>query len=107
MGSAAGASAAAHAPPEPPERPSPLEQPLLLRSGYEAVLGREPEFTNYAADFAGTIDYIFVEAGSELMPRRALLLPGREAVAEFGALPSPIFPSDHLPLLVAFGVERA
>ncbi len=78
-----------------------LTQPLALRSAYERVTGSDPAFTTCSADFTGTLDYIWYEMGS-LRPVNALVMPSEQAVTEYGALPSHVFPSDHLPLLASF-----
>lgn len=88
---------------EPGDAPA-ARQPLRLRSAYERVLGVEPDFTNFTADFVGTIDYIWYET-SGLQPLQVLRLPERQTVSSCQALPSPVFPSDHLPLLASFALR--
>ena len=74
---------------------------LRLRSGYREVLGAEPSFTNYTADFVGSLDYIFfthdtIQATGVLEP------PSLPVVKKNTALPNPQFPSDHISLLAEF-----
>jgi len=69
-----------------------------LRSAYADRLGREPEFTNYAwiedqpEPFKGTLDYVLVSPGLEVLAVREL------PAFERGALvfPNAAQPSDHL-----------
>jgi hypothetical protein len=60
-----------------------------LESGYERI----PEFTNYAVDFAETLDYIFAwktfsadKVGFELI--RSASIPDKEEMKEFLAMPN-------------------
>ncbi|KAL6068414.1 Nocturnin [Balamuthia mandrillaris] len=66
-------------------------------------LPQEPLFTNYTANFKGTLDYIFyTERTLEVVARLCLppvSLLEREGVKD---LPCPFLPSDHLPLLCCF-----
>jgi len=63
---------------------------------------REPAFTNYTADFKGCLDYIFIS--DDLKVEERLRLPSLTELEAKGlnALPSPHFPSDHLPLMCRF-----
>ena len=58
----------------------------------------EPRYTNFTRDFQDTLDYMFMDnayfSGASMMP-----LPSHEDVTKNGYLPSPNFPSDHLPLV--------
>ncbi|GLE01217.1 hypothetical protein PINS_up010047 [Pythium insidiosum] len=57
-----------------------------------------PEFTNFAGTFVGTLDYILVSA-SDLGVRQIFPLFSREDVSHEVALPSTVFPSDHVSLI--------
>ena len=70
-----------------------------MASAYKAVLGAEPDFTNFAqikggAPFVDTLDYIFVSPG--MTPVAVDPLPAREDVG--GPLPNADEPSDHIML---------
>ena len=54
--------------------------------------------TNYTADFKAVLDYIFIDS-DHLDVDRLIPLPSLEELAEFVALPSAYFPSDHLALV--------
>ncbi|TMW56729.1 hypothetical protein Poli38472_006739 [Pythium oligandrum] len=58
-----------------------------------------PAFTNYAATFQATLDYILVSK-QELCVRQMFPLFTVEEVCEEVAMPSSKFPSDHLSLIV-------
>ena len=65
---------------------------LISAAGY-------PPFTNYTRDFKMTLDYIFVE--SDKMEVVAIApLPSENILSENIALPSIVFPSDHISLVV-------
>lgn len=66
---------------------------LKLRSAYGI-----PEFTNFAGTFVGTLDYILVDA-RRLKVQRVFPLFSREDVSREVALPSSMFPSDHISLI--------
>ncbi|KAJ8940052.1 hypothetical protein NQ314_010884 [Rhamnusium bicolor] len=57
-----------------------------------------PKYTNFTAGFADCLDYIFYEqrnlAVSQVVP-----LPSHEEVTQHTALPSIVFPSDHISLV--------
>jgi endonuclease/exonuclease/phosphatase family metal-dependent hydrolase len=81
---------------------SPIVKPM--RSAYKALLGREPEFTNYAKclndePFVGTLDYVFVSP--EWAVKDVEKLPSLSEMT--GPLPIATEPSDHL--LVAATLE--
>lgn len=57
-----------------------------------------PEFTNFAGTFVGTLDYILVDA-QRLKVKRVFPLFSREDVSREVALPSSVFPSDHISLI--------
>nr|CCA21054.1 2' putative [Albugo laibachii Nc14] len=58
-----------------------------------------PEFTNYVENFNGTLDYIFISKET-LEVVQTFPMFTKEQVTEEVALPSSIFPSDHISLLV-------
>eukprot|EP01071_Lankesteria_metandrocarpae_P002940 Lankesteria_metandrocarpae@DN2651_c0_g1_i1.p1 len=69
----------------------------------------EPVFTNYTETFVGCLDYIFyaetelrLTATTELLTAQQLLEEAEDRQLPTSALPSPIRPSDHLPLMVEF-----
>ena len=82
----------------------------------------EPPWTNYTVHFVGTLDYMWYTydrlsvggllemADERLGAHGALHLLVRPRAASFGAhkaaLPSPIFSSDHVPLLSEFHFKR-
>jgi mRNA deadenylase 3'-5' endonuclease subunit Ccr4 len=71
-----------------------------LVSGYPDI----PEFTNYAVDFAETLDYILISEPSltapfGLLPLRAAPVPTTHTMKNFIAMPNENMPSDHLSLL--------
>lgn len=57
-----------------------------------------PMYTNYTKEFKGCLDYIFYSTDlfsvDEIVP-----LPSEESLAQDVALPSEVFPSDHIPLI--------
>jgi mRNA deadenylase 3'-5' endonuclease subunit Ccr4 len=61
----------------------------------------EPRYTNFTGSFVGVLDYIFFTK-NHLRVLGSLDMPSDEVVSEFTALPSPRFPSDHLPLVADF-----
>jgi len=67
----------------------------------EALGILEPKFTHFTADFRFTLDYIFQLDGQlGLIPTQLLRLPNPDL---FGpGLPTPIHPSDHLPIMARF-----
>jgi hypothetical protein len=58
-----------------------------------------PAFTNFVQDFEGCLDYIFY-ADDVLEATALAALPSRSVVEEDVALPSPVFPSDHVSIAV-------
>ena len=79
--------------------PFPLPRPL--RSAYERVLGSHPRFTRYARGFKGCIDYCFYSPGGAT-PVAVLAPPEDHVLEACRSIPCGEFPSDHLPLAVAF-----
>ncbi|XP_069691663.1 2',5'-phosphodiesterase 12 isoform X1 [Periplaneta americana] len=70
-----------------------LSHSLLLCSAYGT-----PEFTNYTVGFAGCLDYIFYQH-DQLGVAQVVPLPSVEELQQHTALPSVVFPSDHLALV--------
>nr|CAD7199264.1 unnamed protein product [Timema douglasi] len=66
---------------------------LLLGSAYGT-----PAFTNFTSGFAGCLDYIFYQL-DQLEITQVVPLPSIEDVTEHTALPSVVFPSDHVALV--------
>ncbi|KAJ8951873.1 hypothetical protein NQ318_019849 [Aromia moschata] len=57
-----------------------------------------PAYTNYTVGFADCLDYIYYET-SNLEVTQAVPLPSHEEVTRHTALPSVVFPSDHIALI--------
>lgn len=70
-----------------------LQQPFNIASAYGA-----PQYTNFTVGFSACLDYIFYHTDllkvSQLAP-----LPTEEELKQFTALPSIVFPSDHISLV--------
>jgi len=76
-----------------------LEHALPLQSAYSAI--GEPKFTNYTGHYVGTLDYIWFS--HDILRLVSLLeIDEESALKKYTALPSPLHPSDHLPLLAEF-----
>ncbi|KAL9538174.1 hypothetical protein MBANPS3_011134 [Mucor bainieri] len=60
----------------------------------------EPRFTDYASQFQGTLDYMFIDGSSRMRIDRLLLMPDEEQFLK-PSLPNRHFGSDHL-CLVAY-----
>lgn len=76
-----------------------LKHGLPLKSAYSLI--GEPEFTNYTGHYVGTLDYIwFTEDALDVIG--VLEMNKKEELEEFKALPSPLFPSDHLQIMAEF-----
>lgn len=61
-----------------------------------------PTYTNYTCaegsrGFAGCLDYIW--GTSDIHVDKVLPLPRHELVVKYGAIPSKIAPSDHIPII--------
>ncbi|XP_017050590.2 2',5'-phosphodiesterase 12 [Drosophila ficusphila] len=70
-----------------------LTQPFKMGSAYGA-----PEFTHYTTLFSGCLDYIFYQNDRfELL--KTVPLPTEEQLKENTAIPSAVFPSDHVALV--------
>lgn len=59
------------------------------------MCGTTPRFTNYTANFKATLDYIFYDPAT-IAAHSVAKLPDEAALAAETALPSSVFPSDHL-----------
>lgn len=70
-----------------------LSHSLLLASAYG-----KPEFTNFTEGFAGCLDYIFYQH-DQLDVAQVVPLPSTEELQQHVALPSVVFPSDHVALV--------
>jgi mRNA deadenylase 3'-5' endonuclease subunit Ccr4 len=57
-----------------------------------------PQFTNFTAGFKDLLDYVFIPANSGLHVLRTAPLPSEEELRERTALPSAVYPSDHVAL---------
>ncbi|XP_018561321.1 2',5'-phosphodiesterase 12 [Anoplophora glabripennis] len=57
-----------------------------------------PKYTNFTAGFADCLDYIYYEK-SNLAVSQVVPLPSHEEVTQHTALPSIVFPSDHMSLV--------
>jgi CCR4-NOT transcription complex subunit 6 len=71
---------------------------LGLRSVYHSVLGREHGTTNFTEKFSGVLDYIWFSK-SHFAPMACLDVDSLEVLQHHTALPSPLFPSDHISLV--------
>ena len=82
-----------------------LRHDLALASAYETVLGEEPVFTNYTANYKGTLDYIWYSA-DRLVPTAALDIPSpvelEENCGKGGGMPHTKYPSDHFSMCCDF-----
>ncbi|KAJ9072940.1 RNA exonuclease ngl2 [Entomophthora muscae] len=65
----------------------------------------EPKFTHFTDEFRSTLDYIFlVEGLTNVIPTHVLALPDS---SEFGeGLPNQTHPSDHLPIMGIFNINK-
>ncbi|KAK7016428.1 Endonuclease/Exonuclease/phosphatase [Halocaridina rubra] len=57
-----------------------------------------PPYTNYTVGFNGCLDYIFYQT-DKFTVKQVIPMPSHEEVIENIALPSIVFPSDHIPLI--------
>lgn len=70
-----------------------LKQSFKLGSACET-----PKYTNFTVGFADCLDYIFYDKSS-MTVRQVVPLPSHEEVIQHTALPSIVFPSDHIALV--------
>lgn len=68
-----------------------------FKSAMKEVLGQEPQFTNYTANFKGCLDYVMLRG---LTATHAEPLPSEAELSAETALPNSKHPSDHIPLVV-------
>jgi len=73
---------------------------VALDSAFRTFHGRDPEFTNYTADFVGCLDHAWITT-DKLLVKSLLEIPTRHTLTGFShtALPNPQFPSDHVALV--------
>lgn len=57
-----------------------------------------PEYTNYTGDFKGCLDYIFYRK-LNISLEGFVPVPVEKVLSEYVALPSEVFPSDHVALI--------
>ncbi|XP_046399751.1 2',5'-phosphodiesterase 12 [Ischnura elegans] len=81
---------------EPNSKGITLSHSLSLNSAYQ-----ELPFTNFTSGFVGCLDYIFysTDGDNPLRVEQVVPLPSEEEVTQNTALPSIVFPSDHLALV--------
>lgn len=70
-----------------------LQQPFNIASAYGA-----PQYTNFTVGFAACLDYIFYET-DKLKVNQLAPLPTEDELKQFSAIPSIVFPSDHISLV--------
>lgn len=73
-----------------------LEQPFDIKSAFNC-----PKYTNFTVGFAACLDYIFYQTNN-LQMLQAVPLPSEEELRSLTAIPSIVFPSDHLSLVADF-----
>uniref|UniRef100_A0A182PDF4 2',5'-phosphodiesterase 12 n=1 Tax=Anopheles epiroticus TaxID=199890 RepID=A0A182PDF4_9DIPT len=73
-----------------------LSQPFQMGSACGC-----PEYTNYTVGFKACIDYIFYKRGA-LNVNDVIPMPSEEELSMYQAIPSPVFPSDHIALAANF-----
>jgi len=96
----------------------PLRHPFPLRSAMATVGAHvnasaeshelqkmEPPYTNFTAHFVGTLDYMWYTYDRLTVGGLLEMVDDRQ-VHEHTALPSPLFSSDHVPLLSEFHFKR-
>jgi CCR4-NOT transcription complex subunit 6 len=71
----------------------------LLRMASAYAVKGEPKFTTYTPGFSGCLDYVFFTKWN-LRVVSLLQMPSEDAVREYTAMPSPVYPSDHAALVV-------
>jgi CCR4-NOT transcription complex subunit 6 len=65
----------------------------------------EPPYTNFTAHFVGTLDYMWYTYDRLVVGGLLEMVDDRQ-VHEHTALPSPLFSSDHVPLLAEYHFKR-
>jgi len=98
---------------------APVDVPGLsvapFKSAYREAFGAEAPVTNASKDFRGCLDYILfregLESGGGAHPGLRLVgarpLPSDAEIVSQLPLPSPLHPSDHLPILAEFEMGGA
>jgi len=82
-----------------------LRSPLRFSSAMCVGLGAEPELTTKTADFSGTLDYIFVGSGPDVVRVLGMPFHGEVEAAAFQPIPNAqTWPSDHLALVCDLAV---
>jgi len=76
--------------------PHQVSHRLPLLSAY-ATIG-EPKYTNYTGSFVGILDYIWITR-THLRCVACLDVDEESLLRQHTALPSPLYPSDHIPLV--------
>jgi len=79
-----------------------LESPFRLLSTYDPA----PEFTNFVGNYEACLDWIFFE-GDHFHKVSEAAVPPREDLEAETALPSTVFPSDHILLAADFAWQAA
>ena len=80
----------------PPHHPQ-LTHHLALTSAYASI--GEPKYTNFTGHFVGVLDYVFYSR-RHLRWVSVMEVEEEKKVRQYTALPSPLYASDHLPLVV-------
>lgn len=75
-----------------------LSHHLALTSAYAAI--GEPKYTNFTGHFVGVLDYVFYSRRHLRWVSAMEVEQSERKVRQYTALPSPLFSSDHLPLVV-------
>eukprot|EP01016_Furgasonia_blochmanni_P042187 TRINITY_DN5572_c0_g1_i10.p2 TRINITY_DN5572_c0_g1~~TRINITY_DN5572_c0_g1_i10.p2 ORF type:complete len:137 (-),score=20.18 TRINITY_DN5572_c0_g1_i10:80-490(-) len=94
------------------------ENQLSLKSAYQDYtakstkleqpnekIDRHPPYTNYTPNFKGTIDFIFY-ADQRFSPIDLKQIPDEKTLTGIQGCPSHLYPSDHFPLMVTFGMHE-
>lgn len=71
-----------------------LSQPFPFKSAYEIL----PKYTNFTVLFSACIDYIFYQS-TNLSVIQSIPLPTEAELKTFQAIPSVVYPSDHVALI--------
>jgi len=74
-----------------------LSHHLALTSAYASI--GEPKYTNFTGHFVGVLDYVFYSR-RHLRWVSVMEVEEERKVRQYTALPSPLYASDHLPLIV-------
>ena len=85
-------------------KPKQIKYSIPMISSYKTILKNEPIFTNYTADFKGTLDYIFLS--KHWNTKSILPIPPKFILDKETAIPNSKFPSDHLPLMSTITIKR-